>query len=212
MSLELQRVLPAEIERRSLEIITQELDRTLDPEQADVILRVIHASADFTFADALCFTPDVCAKAVRALRAGCCVVTDTRMAWSGINKRTLAALGGEAFCFIDDPEVAEAAKKNGTTRSAAAMDRAAALGRPTLFAIGNAPTALVRLCELIEEKKLLPELVVGVPVGFVNVVESKELLLRTPVPSIVARGRKGGSPIAAAVVNALLYRTGERRA
>jgi precorrin-8X/cobalt-precorrin-8 methylmutase len=144
-------------------------------------------------------------KAREALRNGACIVTDTQMAKAGINKKTLAKFGGEVYCFISDEDVAETAKENGTTRATASMDKAAALGKPLIFAIGNAPTALVRLYELIQEKKLQPELIIGVPVGFVNVVQSKELILETDVPVIVARGRKGGSNIAACICNALLY-------
>ena len=132
------------------------------------------------------------------------------MAKAGINKTALSSLGGEAYCFMADEDVAQAAKRNGTTRAAASMEKAAGLQKPLIFAIGNAPTALVRLCELIEEKKIAPKLVIGVPVGFVNVVESKELLMQAPVPSIVARGRKGGSNVAAAIVNAILYQIAKR--
>ncbi len=133
------------------------------------------------------------------------------MAKSGINKRALARYGGEVFCFMSDEDVAGAAKKNGTTRATASMEKAAAMDRPLIFAIGNAPTALVRLYELIEEGNLKPELVIGVPVGFVNVVQSKELIMQTDVPYIVARGRKGGSNIAACIVNALLYMIDDNR-
>ena len=142
---------------------------------------------------------------MEALRRGADIVTDTQMAKSGINKRVLGALGGEVHCFMSDPDVAEAARLNHTTRAVACMDKAARLNKPLIFAIGNAPTALIRLAELVEEGKLSPELIIGVPVGFVNVVASKELILETPVPAIVARGRKGGSNVAAAICNAILY-------
>lgn len=137
-------------------------------------------------------------------------MTDTQMAKAGINKRALARFGGEVYCFMADEDVADLAKKNGTTRATASMDKAAGLDRPLIFAVGNAPTALVRLYELIEEG-FRPELIIGVPVGFVNVVPSKELIMKTDVPCIVARGRKGGSNIAACIVNALLYMLDERR-
>jgi precorrin-8X/cobalt-precorrin-8 methylmutase len=127
------------------------------------------------------------------------------MAMAGINKAACAKLGVEVFNFISDEDVAATAREQGTTRSAVAMDKAARLGRPTIFAVGNAPTALIRLCELMEQGKLVPGLIIGVPVGFVNVVQSKELILSADVPAIVARGRKGGSNVAAAIVNALLY-------
>lgn len=205
MKVELENVKPADIERRSFEIITEELGRELPEDVAPIIKRCIHTSADFDYADSLYFSENVVEKAREALRNGACIVTDTQMAKAGINKKTLAKFGGEVYCFISDEDVAEKAKENGTTRATASMDKAAALGKPLIFAIGNAPTALVRLYELIQEKKLQPELIIGVPVGFVNVVQSKELILETDVPVIVARGRKGGSNIAACICNALLY-------
>ena len=208
MTTELERVLPMEIEKRSFEIIESELPHPIDPDLAPIIKRVIHTSADFEYADTLCFSPDVVAKAHEAIKNGACIVTDTQMAKAGINKKNLARYGGEVYCFIADEDVAAAAKEQGTTRSAASMDKAASLGKPLIFAIGNAPTALVRICELIEEGKLSPELVIGVPVGFVNVVQSKEMIMKEPVPYIVARGRKGGSNVAACIVNALLYMLG----
>ena len=208
MNTELERVLPMEIEKRSFEIIESELPHPIDPALAPIIKRVIHTSADFDYADNLCFSEDVVAKAHEAIKNGACIVTDTQMAKAGINKKNLARWGGEVYCFIADEDVAKAAKEQGTTRSAASMDKAAALGKPLIFAIGNAPTALVRICELIEEGKLDPKLVIGVPVGFVNVVQSKEMIMQEPVPYIVARGRKGGSNVAACIVNALLYMLG----
>lgn len=208
MNTELERVLPMEIEKRSFEIIESELPHPIDPALAPIIKRVIHTSADFEYADTLCFSEDVVAKAHEAIKAGASIVTDTQMAKAGINKKNLAKYGGEVYCFIADEDVAKAAKEQGTTRSAASMDKAASLGKPLIFAIGNAPTALVRICELIEEGRLDPKLVIGVPVGFVNVVQSKEMIMREPVPYIVARGRKGGSNVAACIVNALLYMLG----
>ena len=206
MKIELENVEPRDIERRSFEIITQELgERKLDPEKELIIKRCIHTSADFDYADTLCFSENAVKKALEALRAGACIVTDTQMGRSGINKRALARYGGEVYCFISDEDVAETAKKNGTTRATASMDKAATLDKPLIFAIGNAPTALVRLYELIEEGKINPSLIIGVPVGFVNVVQSKELIMKTGVPYIVAKGRKGGSNIAACICNALLY-------
>jgi len=208
MNIELEQVTPMEIERRSFEIIESELPHPLDPELAPIIKRVIHTSADFEYADSLCFSPDVVKKALAALQNGACIVTDTNMGKAGINKKALARHGGEVFCFMADEDVAAMAKTNGTTRAVASMDKAAALDRPLIFAIGNAPTALIRLYELIEAGKLRPELIIGVPVGFVNVVQSKELIMTADVPYIVARGRKGGSNVAAAICNALLYLLG----
>ena len=144
--------------------------------------------------------------AIDALRNGACIVTDTQMGKAGINKKKLAKYGGEVFCFMSDEDVAKIAKEQGTTRATASMDKAAGLNKKLIFAIGNAPTALVRLYELIQEGRLKPELIIAVPVGFVNVVQSKELIMALKdIPSITARGRKGGSNIAACICNALLY-------
>lgn len=212
MKVELQRVAPAEIEQRSMEIITAELgERSFPPEVLPVVKRVIHTSADFDYADNLVFSPDAVAKGIEAIRNGCTIVTDTQMAWSGVNKRVLEKFGGKAVCFMSDPEVAAEAKARGETRATVSMERAAELEGPLVFAIGNAPTALVRLCQLIDEGKVNPALVIGVPVGFVNVVESKELLCSMDCQYIAAMGRKGGSNIAAAVCNALLYMASEGR-
>lgn len=212
MKVELEKVLPRDIENRSFEIITQELgDRKLDADKELIIKRCIHTSADFEYADSLCFSQGVVEKAMEAIKKGACIVTDTQMAKSGINKRALARYGGEVYCFVADKDVAQAAKENGTTRSTANIDKAAALDQPLIFAIGNAPTALVRIYELVQEGRLKPELVIGVPVGFVNVVQSKELIMETEAPYIVARGRKGGSNIAACICNALMYMIDDRR-
>ena len=203
---ELQRVAPAEIEARSMEIITQELgERVFPADQMLIIKRAIHTSADFDYADNLVFSPGAVAAGIAAIQAGCTIVTDTQMAFSGVNKKVLEKFGGRAVCFMSDPDVAAEARERGETRATVSMERAARLEGPILLAVGNAPTALVRACQLMEEGKLAPALVIGVPVGFVNVVESKELLLTMEVPHIVARGRKGGSNIAAAICNALLY-------
>ena len=199
-------VKPMEIEKRSFEIITELLgDRKLDPENELVIKRVIHTTADFEYADNLVFSPGAVAKGIEALKAGCHIVTDTSMAMSGINKTILGKLGGQVHCFIADPDVAEEAKARGITRSAVSMEKAAKLDKPCIFAVGNAPTALIALHELMEAGTVKPALIIGVPVGFVNVVESKELILQDDVPFIVARGRKGGSNVAAAICNAMLY-------
>ena len=203
---ELQRVAPADIEARSMEIIGQELgDRVFPADQLPVIKRAIHTSADFDYADNLVFSDGAVEKGIAAIKGGCTIVTDTQMAFSGVNKKVLEKFGGKAVCFMSDPDVAAEAKDRGETRATVSMERAAALEGPVILAVGNAPTALVRACELIEEGKWAPALIIGVPVGFVNVVESKELLLTMDTPHIVARGRKGGSNIAAAICNALLY-------
>lgn len=199
-------VKPMDIEKRSFEIITELLgDTPMDPENAPVIKRVIHTSADFDYAKNLVFSPGAVEQGIRALKAGCDIVTDTQMAKAGINKTALGKLGGAVHCFMSDEDVAREAKLRGVTRAAVCMERGAALGRPCIFAIGNAPTALISIKELMDNGKLTPALIIGVPVGFVNVVESKELILGTQAPHIVARGRKGGSNVAAAICNALLY-------
>jgi precorrin-8X/cobalt-precorrin-8 methylmutase len=201
----IQNLPPMEIEKESFRIITEELgDRTLDPEQAPILKRVIHTTADFDYADNLYFSPNAVALAKEAIRGGATVVTDTQMALSGINKKALARFGGEVKCFMSDEDVAAAAKAQGVTRARISMDKGAALGENVIFAVGNAPTALIRLRELIDGG-YRPKLLIGVPVGFVNVVPSKELIIETDVPCIVARGRKGGSNVAASIVNALLY-------
>lgn len=208
---------PSGIEGESMRIIQQELEDMgiiLEPDCADVVRRAIHTTADFDYAKNLVFTLGAAAAGVAALRAGTPIVTDTNMARSGINQRACAQLGVERFCYMADPDVAQAAQANGTTRAVAAVDRWAQEHPNAIFAVGNAPTALLRMCELMEAGKLRPSLVIAVPVGFVNVVESKEAMLelcrKLEVPAIVAMGRKGGSTVAAAICNALLYRTFER--
>ena len=222
MAIELENVLPSEIEKRSFEIITEELTQSgivLDPEKAPVIKRCIHTSADFDYAQNLVFSENAIARAKEAIRNGASIVTDTQMGRSGINKKRLAQYGGQVYCFMSDEDVAEKAKRDGTTRAVASMEKACELDEKLIFAIGNAPTALIHLYELIRAGKIRPELVIGVPrslpdglppfgvpVGFVNVIQSKELILElSDTPYIVARGRKGGSNIAACICNALLY-------
>ena len=202
----MEQIKPMDIETRSFAIITELLgDRKLDPENELVIKRVIHTSADFDYADNLVFSPHAVQKGIEALRNGCDIVTDTQMAKAGINKTILQKLGGQVHCFMSDPDVAAEAKERGVTRAIVSMERAAKLEKPCIFAIGNAPTALISLHEQMQKDLVHPALIVGVPVGFVNVVESKELIIESDVPHIVARGRKGGSNVAAAICNALLY-------
>ncbi|MDD5953007.1 MAG: precorrin-8X methylmutase [Oscillospiraceae bacterium] len=199
---------PMEIEKRSFALITEELRErniTLPAEQEDITKRVIHTTADFDYAETLVYSENAVAKARGLLSDGAVIVTDTNMALSGISKIAMAKLGVTGLCFMADPDVAEKAKQRGVTRAAISMEKAKALDRPTLFAIGNAPTALIRLWELMEESNWRPDFVIGVPVGFVHVEQSKELILQSPVPFIVNRGRKGGSTVAAAICNALLY-------
>lgn len=200
---------PGQIEAKSFEIITKELgDTALDPENTPVIKRVIHTTADFDYVKNLCFSENAVRDFHKAILDGACIVTDTQMAKSGINKKVLQKYGGEVFCFMSDEDVAAKAKETGQTRAAVSMNKAAELERDIIFAIGNAPTALIELYQLIEAKKINPKGIIGVPVGFVNVVEAKELIMQSGCPYIVARGRKGGSNVAAAVCNALLYELG----
>ncbi len=202
-------VTPREIEQKSMETITKELNgRTWPEPEFSVIKRCIHTSADFDYADNLCFSEDACKIGIEALKNGADIVTDTKMAAAGINKNKLGSFGGEVHCYISDPDVIEEAKVRGCTRSTVSMERGARIKKPVIFVIGNAPTALIELYRLIKEEGVKPALIVGVPVGFVNVVESKELIMEAGVPYIVARGRKGGSNIGAAIINALLYTMG----
>ena len=199
-------VKPSEIEKTSFEIITKELgNRTFPEGQSEVVKRVIHTTADFDYADNLYFSENVIENAKNAILNGATVITDTNMALSGINKKILAQFGGEVHCFMADEQVAREAKERGVTRAIVSMEHAAKLKEPLIFAIGNAPTALIHLYELIKQGDVNPALVVGVPVGFVNVVESKELFISSNIPHIIAKGRKGGSNVAAAIINAILY-------
>ncbi len=201
-------VLPGDIEKRSFEIIGEELKQrgiVLPPEQEPVTKRVIHTSADFEYAETLTFSKDAVRIARELLKRGADIVTDTNMAKAGINKKALEKLGGQVYCFMADEDVAREAKERQVTRATVSMERAAALPGPVIFAIGNAPTALISLYELMEQGSFRPEFVIGVPVGFVNVVQAKELFLDSDVPFIINLGRKGGSNVAAAICNALLY-------
>jgi len=223
----LQHVKPGDIEKTSMRTIRKELEEngfTLPENEAEraVLLRAIHTSADFDYAENLRFVENGPEAGVRyflrGLQAGeeaaapaeeaKIVITDTNMALSGISKRALEKLSGRAVCYMADPEIAKRAKEEGSTRARASMEYAGKVHPHGVFASGNAPTALISLTEQIEEG-LRPSLVVGVPVGFVNVVESKEMLLEAcekhHVPAIIAMGRKGGSNVAAAIINALLY-------
>ena len=207
---------PAEIERESMRIIGAELEErglVIPQEDRAVVTRVIHTTADFDYAENLRFTPGAVSRGLKALR-GAVIVTDTNMALAGINKGALRELGCRARCYMAEAFIAEAAKERGVTRAVVSMDCAAEQTPGAVFVIGNAPTALLRLSEHIENG-LRPALVVGVPVGFVNVAESKERALAVceqyGVPAIVALGRKGGSNVAAAICNALLYSAAGRQ-
>lgn len=199
---------PEEIERESFRRITEELGDKTFPVGIDLVVkRVIHTTADFSFADTLLFSENVVEKGKEAIRRGACVVTDTNMALAGINKARLAKFGAAARCFMAEADVVAEARERGVTRAAISMERAAALAaeRPLILAVGNAPTALIKIKELVDAGVMEPALLIGVPVGFVNVVEAKELFVGSSIPHIIARGQKGGSTVAAAIVNAILY-------
>lgn len=197
---------PYEIEKRSFEIITEELGEKTFPEDiGKVVKRVIHTTADFQFADITIINEGAIDRAKKAILDGKNIYTDTKMALSGINKRRLAEYGGEVLNFVSDDDVAKKAKEEGITRSIVAMRKAVEENPDGIFVIGNAPTALFELIKQINEGKARPSLVVGVPVGFVGAAESKEELLKVDVPYILTRGRKGGSNVAAAIINAILY-------
>lgn len=201
-------VRPQEIEKRSFAIISKELEEkgiVLPKEQELVTKRAIHTSADFDYAKTMTYSDHAVEIAKKLIQNGADIVTDTNMALAGVNKKELAKYGGEAHCFMAEEEVAKIAKERGVTRAAVSMEKAAQIEKPVIFAIGNAPTALIELYEMIQSGKYRPAFIIGVPVGFVNVEAAKDLILKTDVPYIINRGRKGGSNIAAAICNALLY-------
>lgn len=207
-------VLPGEIEKRSFEIIAAELKErniVLDKEKAPIICRAIHTTADFDYAHTLVFSDGALDKLKNLIRNGAGIVTDTNMALSGINKKTLAAFGGEATCLMADEMVARLAKEQKTTRAAVSMEIAASWNKPTIFVVGNAPTALMKLYEMYQKGQYKPAFIIGVPVGFVNVVEAKKEIMETDIPYIINKGRKGGSNVAAAICNAILYELSGRK-
>ena len=197
--MEFENVLPSEIEKRSFEIIESELPHDIEKKIKPIVKRVIHTTTDFDYLDNLCFSENVVEIIKNAIKNGADIVTDTQMARSGINKKRLASYGGEVHCFMSDEDVAKTAKENGTTRAVASMEKASKLEKDVIFAVGNAPTALIK------NGQINPIAIIGVPVGFVNVVQAKELIMTSGVPYIVARGRKGGSNVAAAICNAIIY-------
>jgi len=204
----MEHLLPEQIEQRSFEIIDGELKKrgiVLPKEQEMITKRVIHTTADFEYTETLTFSEGAVGIARELLRQGADIVTDTNMALSGINKRSLAGLGGEVHCYMADETVAKLAKERKTTRAAVSMEMAAKIKKPVIFAVGNAPTALIQIYEMMQNSSWRPAFVIGVPVGFVNVEAAKELIWQTDVPFIINRGRKGGSNVAAAICNALIY-------
>lgn len=201
-------VKPTDIEDRSFEIIDEELKArgiVLDPKKEPIIKRAIHTTADFDYVDTLKFSENAVDIAVDLLKKGANIVTDTTMVLSGVNKTSLGQLGGECICYMNDPDINYAALDLGVTRASLSMKRASKLEGPLIYAIGNAPTALITLHELMQTKNYRPDFIIGVPVGFVNVEASKELFLNSDIPYIINKGRKGGSNVAAAICNALIY-------
>jgi precorrin-8X/cobalt-precorrin-8 methylmutase len=197
---------PSAIEERSFELISELRDfSAFDETQQKIIKRVIHTTADFEYADIIQFSSGAIEAGLQALREGCNIVSDTKMIQSGINKRALGAFGCDVKCFIDHPDVASMAKEQGMTRSMASMIMASRDADNKVFVLGNAPTALYKAMELANNGIISPAMIIGVPVGFVGAEESKECLLASDIPHIVTRGRKGGSTVAVAIVNALLY-------
>ncbi len=203
---------PKEIEEESMRRIEAGLEErgiVVPNEYLPVVKRAIHTTADFDYAANLYFSTDVIQRAKEALRSGANIITDTNMALTGISKPGCAKWNCKVHCFMADDKIAKRAKEEGTTRAYAAMTHASELFPQGIYVSGNAPTALIRLDELIRRGDFRPSLIVGVPVGFVNVVESKELIRSTceeyDIPCIVAMGQKGGSNVAAAIINALLY-------
>lgn len=212
--MKLENILPTDIERRSMEIIEGELNgiNGFSEPELKVLKRVIHTTADFDYCKNLKFSENAIQSAFDALRSSAVIVTDTHMAMSGISKPAVNKLGCEVQCFMSDSDVAEKAKLMRITRAAVSMEKAAQLykDKNVIFVVGNSPTALISLNELITSGKVSPALIIGVPVGFVNVVQSKEIIMAGNTPYIVAEGRKGGSNVAAAICNALLYQLYDR--
>jgi precorrin-8X/cobalt-precorrin-8 methylmutase len=201
---------PHEIEQLSFQIIDSEAGgHDFTPDQWQVVRRVIHTSADFEWQEMIRLHPQAIASGMAAIQNGCTIITDTNMARVGIRQRDLVRFGGTVACYMTDDRVAEVSAREGITRARAAVDLAAQELSGGICVVGNAPTALLRLIELINQGEVRPALVVGLPVGFVNAAESKALLLECHVPYITNVGRKGGSNVAAAVINALTIMAGE---
>ncbi len=201
-------MLPMDIEKKSFEIIKAELGEKYDKipnEHKDVVVRVIHTTADFDYADNTVFSNDAIKTVFSAFEEKAVFVTDTNMALAGINKAALGKIGCSACCFMADEDVARIAKERGTTRAEISVEKAMTLDKPIIYVCGNAPTALIKLSETIKNKELVPKLIIAAPVGFVNVVHSKELIRDSGVEYIATMGRKGGSTVAAAICNALMY-------
>lgn len=201
---------PMEIERKSFEIIEDGMSpHNFTERELLIVKRTIHTTGDFDYQNIVKFKNDAVEEGVKVLGSGCRIVTDTKMAFSGINKRILEKTGGSINCYIDKDDVFKISKEKGITRSMASMDLAAEEG-VDIFVIGNAPTALFRIGELINSGCVKPKLIVGVPVGFVGAAESKEYIREFNIPTITTVGTKGGSNVAASIINALMYMTVDR--
>lgn len=208
MNRDIENIKPADIEARSFEIITEELTKQgikLPEDKAFLIKRAIHTTADFDYAHTLCFSEGVIPRMAELIRSGADIVTDTNMALTGINKSVLSSYGGNVYCYMADEQVADKACERGVTRAYVSMEKASELPGPKIYAVGNAPTALIALKTMYDQGTYKPDLVIGVPVGFVNVEAAKELIMQSDIPYIINRGRKGGSTVAAAICNAVLY-------
>ena len=200
------------IEAESFRIISEILNEEgvlLPSENEAVIKRCIHTTADFDYAKTLMFSENAVSVLMDLIRKGADVVTDTNMALTGINKKEFFQYGGEIHCFMADEEVAKEAKERHLTRAYVSMERAMRIAKPVIYVVGNAPTALISLMEQYDQSGYTPAFIIGVPVGFVNVVAAKELVINSDLNYIVNRGRKGGSNVAAAIMNAVLYRLRE---
>ncbi len=212
--MELENIKPEDIEKRSMEIIEAELGDTphLSDKEKIIVKRVIHTTADFEYLENMKFSKNAVEAAFECIRNHGVIVTDTNMAKTGINKTALGKLGCDIECFMADEEVAKISRERGITRAVASVEKAADVfsDRDVIYVVGNAPTALIRIAEMIENREFVPKLVIGVPVGFVNVIQSKEMIKKCGVPYIVADGRKGGSTVAAAICNAILYQIYDR--
>jgi len=208
MSNEYMKVAPAEIEAESFRIISDILSEqgiTMADNIAPVVKRVIHTTADFSFVHTMFFSENVIEIARDIIRKGATIVTDTNMTLAGINKKRLESFGATVKCFMSDEDVAREAKERNITRAAVSVERASKIDGPVIYSVGNAPTALIELDRLIKSGRMNPAMIIGVPVGFVNVEYSKELFRDSTLPRIINFGRKGGSNVAAAIINAICY-------
>ena len=208
MAAEFMKVSPQDIEAESFRIISDRLDEmgiVLPEKEAPIIKRVIHTTADFSFAETLTISEGAIDIARNLIENAATIVTDTNMTLAGINKKRLEQYGVRVKCFMSDEDVAREAKERNVTRASVSVERASLIGGPVIYSVGNAPTALIELNELIIKGQMSPAFIIGVPVGFVNVEYSKELFRDSKIPHIINFGNKGGSNVAAAIINAIVY-------